>query len=103
MLSTGSFSPRPDAARPWLMGKDALFHPTLALRRIAHRDHLMTFPGLHIPSEKSVTEPTALPSPMSGGPSIENIAGLIHRADDLFTKTCGSRHNVVDPIRTSPW
>jgi len=50
----------------------------VAMRHVANRDHLMTFPGQSISAEEPSEEPAVLRSPDSGNPAAADIAGLIN-------------------------
>src|ERR1700757_1210097 len=59
-------------------GESALLIQPIAMRHVANRDHLMTFPGRRILSEEPSTEAAVLGSPDSGNPAVVDIAGLIN-------------------------
>src|SRR5258708_34208477 len=59
-------------------GENALLIQPTAMRHAANRDHLMTFPGRHIPSEEASAQAVVPRSPNSMNPAVLDIDGLIN-------------------------
>jgi MFS transporter, AAHS family, 4-hydroxybenzoate transporter len=57
---------------------NALLIKPIAMRHAADRDHLMTLPGRHIPSEEPSAQAVVLRSPNSMNPAVLAIDGLIN-------------------------
>ena len=69
---------KPEPAAAAIDGENALLIQPIAMRHVANRDHLMTFPGRRISGGEPSVEATVLRSPESGNPAVVDMAGLIN-------------------------